>query len=252
VNVLSNRVAIVTGASRGIGAAIARLFAREGARVAVHGRDSAALSAVRADIERGGGTAAQVVADVTKFSDIENMRHQVEQTLGMIDILVANAGGSFTMPGPLEEISEQGWHASVDGNLTATFLTIKSILPGMKERRFGSIITISSAAGRRPHPQAPIPYSAAKAGIQILTQVVAAQAGPYGVRVNCIAPEIILTERNRERIPNAQQDSLKEIHPLKRLGTPEDVAGAALFLASDEASWVTGVVLDIAGGAVMV
>ena len=153
MNLLSNRVAIVTGASRGIGAAIARLFAREGARVAVHGRDSAALSAVRADIERGGGAAAQVVADVTKFSDIENMRHQVEQTLGMIDILVANAGGSYTMPGPLEEISEQGWHASVDGNLTATFLTIKSILPGMKERKVGSIITISSAAGRiRRHP----------------------------------------------------------------------------------------------------
>ena len=96
------------------------------------------------------------------------------------------------------------------------------------------------------------PYSAAKAGIQILTQDVAAQAGPYGIRVNCIAPEVILTERNRERIPNAQQDSLKEIHPLKRLGTPEDVAGAALFLASDEASWVTGVVLDVAYGAVMV
>ena len=157
MNLLSNRVAIVTGASRGIGAAIARLFAREGARVAVHGRDSAALSAVRADIERGGGAAAQVVADVTKFSDIENMRHQVEQTLGMIDILVANAGGSYTMPGPLEEISEQGWHASVDGNLTATFLTIKSILPGMKERKVGSIITISSAAGRIRRHLSPIP-----------------------------------------------------------------------------------------------
>ena len=252
MNVLSNRVAVVTGASRGIGAAIARLFAKEGSKVALHGRDSAALSDVRTDIESRGGTAIQVVADVTRFTEIEAMRRQVEQAFGPIDILVANAGGSFTMPGPLEEISEQGWHASVDGNLTATFLTIKSVLPGMKERRAGSIITISSAAGRRPHPQAPIPYSAAKAGIQILTQVVGAQAGPYGIRVNCIAPEIILTERNRERIPNAQQDSLKELHPLRRLGTPEDVARAALFLASDEASWVTGVVFDVAGGAVMV
>jgi NAD(P)-dependent dehydrogenase (short-subunit alcohol dehydrogenase family) len=120
MDLLSGRVAIVTGASRGIGAAIARLFAKEGAKVAVHGRDSAALSAVRAGIEREGGIATQVVADVTKFSEIEAMRRQVEQTVGPIDILVANAGGSFTKPGPLEEISEEGWHASVNGNLTAT------------------------------------------------------------------------------------------------------------------------------------
>lgn len=252
MNLLLKKVAIVTGASRGIGAEIARLFAKEGAKVAVHGRDAVALSAVRSEIERDGGTATQIAADVTKFSEIEAMRRHIEETLGPIDILVANAGGSYTMPGPLEEMSEEGWHASVDGNLTATFLTIKSILPGMKERKAGNIITISSAAGRRPHPQAPIPYSAAKAGIQILTQVVAAQAGPHGIRVNCVAPEIILTERNRKRIPEAQQDALRELHPLKRLGTPEDVARTALFLASGESSWVTGVVLDVAGGAVMV
>src|SRR5215467_3606260 len=252
MELLKDKVALVTGSSRGIGADIARLFAQHGAKVAVHGRDRAMLSQVKAGIEREGGIATEVVADVTRFDEIEAMRRQIERVFGPIDVLVANAGGSFTVPGPVEDISEQGWHASVDGNLTATFLTIKSILPGMKERKVGNIITISSAAGRRPHPQAPIPYSAAKAGIQILTQVVAAQAGPCGIRVNCIAPEIILTERNRERIPNAQQDSLKELHPLKRLGTPEDVARAALFLASDEASWVTGVVLDVAGGAVMV
>ena len=140
----------------------------------------------------------------------------------------------------------------MEGNLTATFLTLKSILPGMKQRKSGNIITISSAAGRRPHPQAPIPYSAAKAGIQILTQNVAAQAGPFGIRANCIAPETILTERNLQRIPDAQQKSLVEMHPIRRLGTPEDVARAALYLASEEAAWVTGVVLDIAGGAIMV
>jgi len=180
------------------------------------------------------------------------MRHRIEETLGPIDILVANAGGSFTMPGAVEEISEEGWHASIDGNLTATFLTIKSFLPGMKERKAGSIITISSSAGRKPHPNAPIPYSAAKAGIQILTQDVAAQAGPYGVRVNCIAPETILTERNQQRIPEERIQSLIDMHPIKRLGTPEDVAHAAVFLASDEARWITGVILDVAGGAVMV
>src|SRR5258707_3914710 len=249
---LTDKVALVTGSSRGIGAAIAKLFAQEGAKVVVHGRDAAALSATRTDIERAGGRALQVVADVTKFADIEAMRRQIEKELGPIDILVANAGGSFTMPGPIEQTSEEGWHASVDGNLTATFLTIKSILPGMKERKAGNIVTISSAAARRPYPQSPLPYAAAKAGIQILTQVIAAQAGPYGVRVNCIAPETILTERNPARISDAQKKTLLDMHPIKRLGKSEDVAGAALFLASDDAGWISGVVLDVAGGSVMV
>lgn len=249
---LSGRIALITGASRGIGAAIARLFAQQGAKVAIHGRDTAALAAVKVDIERAGGAAMPVAAELTKFSEIEAMRRHIEQHLGPIDILVANAGGSFTMPGPLEETSEEGWRSSVDGNLTATFLTLKSVLPGMKERKSGNIITVSSAAGRRPHPRSPIPYAAAKAGIQILSQDVAAQAGPYGIRVNCIAPETILTERNLERIPREMQKSLAETHPLSRLGTPEDVARAALYLASDESGWITGVVLDVAGGAVMV
>jgi len=252
MSALEGKVALVTGSSRGIGAAIAHLFAQHGAKVAVHGRDVAALSVVRADIERGGGKAIQVAADVTNFAEIEVMRRHIEGELGPIDILVANAGGSFTQPGPLEETSEAGWHASLDGNLTATFLTIKSILPGMKERTAGTIITISSAAGRRPHPRSPIPYAAAKAGIQMLTQHLATQVGPYGIRVNCVAPETILTERNQQRIPDAQQQALVELHPLRRLGTPEDVARAALCLASEDAAWITGIVVDVAGGAVMV
>ena len=251
MELLRGKIALVTGSSRGIGAAIAQLFAREGARVAVHGRDVAALSAVKGNIVRAGGSAIEVFGDVTRFDQVEAMRSQIENTLGPIGILVANAGGSYTMPGPIEETSEDGWRASVDGNLTATFLTIKSILPGMKQRKAGSIITISSAAGRRAHPQSPIPYSAAKAGIQILTQDVAAQAGPYGIRVNCIAPETILTERNQQRIPVAQQKALADQHPLRRLGTPEDVARAALFLVSEDAQWITGIVLDVTGGAVM-
>ena len=143
---INDKVALVTGSSRGIGAAIARLFAQHGAKVAVHGRDTAALAAVRAGIERAGGTAMPVVADVTRFAEIEAMRHEVEREFGPIEILVANAGGSFTMPGPLEQTSEEGWHTSLDGNLTATFLTIKSILPGMTERKAGS----SSPSPRRP------------------------------------------------------------------------------------------------------
>jgi 3-oxoacyl-[acyl-carrier protein] reductase len=122
----------------------------------------------------------------------------------------------------------------------------------MKERKLGNIITISTAAARRPHPGSPIPYAAAKAGIQILTQDLAAQVGPFGIRANCIAPETILTEGNKQRIPDAQKLAQVEVHPIRRLGTPEDVARAALFLASDDAAWITGIVLDVAGGAVMV
>jgi 3-oxoacyl-[acyl-carrier protein] reductase len=249
---LRDQVALVTGSSRGIGAAIAKLYAQHGARVVVHGRDGARLSSVRKAIEFAGGRAMQVSGDVTSFRDIEAARLQIEGEFGPVDILVANAGGSLTPPGPLEDTSEEGWRASVDGNLTATFLTMKSFLPGMKERRRGSIITISSAAGRRPHPRSPVPYSVAKAGIELMSQDVAVQAGPYGIRVNCIAPETILTERNLERIPKEQLASLVDAHPLKRLGTPEDVAQAAVFFASGEAGWITGVVLDVAGGAVMV
>jgi 3-oxoacyl-[acyl-carrier protein] reductase len=249
---LAGKVVLVTGSSRGIGAAIARLFAEQAARVAVHGRDLAALSAVRGEIEGAGGRTMQVTADVTRFAEVEAMRRQVEGELGAIDILVANAGGSFTRPGPLEEITEEGWRASVEGNLTATFLTIKSILPGMKERKRGNIITISSTAARRPHPMSPVPYAAAKAGIQMLTQHLATQVGPHGIRVNCIAPETILTERNQERIPEAQQQALVEQHPIRRLGTPDDVARSALFLASEQSAWMTGMILDLAGGAVMV
>jgi 3-oxoacyl-[acyl-carrier protein] reductase len=249
---LTDKIALVTGSSRGIGAAIALLLAQHGAKVVIHGRDQAALSATQREIEHAGGWALPVIADITKLSDIEATRHRIEQELGPVDILIANAGGNFAKPSSLEETQEEEWQSSIEGNLTATFLTIKSFLPGMKARRSGNVVTISSAAARRPHPGSPIPYAAAKAGIEILTQHLAAQAGPYGIRVNCIAPETILTERNKQRIPKGQQEALIDLHPVRRLGTPEDVAHAALYLVSDSAAWITGVVLDVAGGAVMV
>jgi 3-oxoacyl-[acyl-carrier protein] reductase len=249
---LDGLVALVTGSSRGIGAAIAAELARGGATVAVHGRDSAAVSDVTAAIVGDGGKAIAVTGDLTDFTQVEAVRRQVEAEAGPVAILVANAGGSLTPPAPLEEIPEDGWRATIDGNLLTTFLTLKSFLPGMKERGRGCVITIGSAAGRRADPRSPMPYAAAKAGIALLTQQVAAQAGPFGVRVNCIAPETILTEGNRERIPAVQQAALADWHPLRRLGTPQDVASAAAFLASDGAAWVTGVILDVAGGAVLV
>jgi 3-oxoacyl-[acyl-carrier protein] reductase len=252
MKILEGRVALVTGSSRGIGQAIADEFARQGAAVAVHGRDKDAVAAVRTAIRSDGGKAVGVTGDVTSFDETEAIRRQVENDLGPVDILVANAGGNLTPPALLEDIPEMGWRATVDANLLATFLTLKSFLPGMKQRGRGAVITIASTAGRRANAHAPIPYGAAKAAIALMTQDVAAQAGPSGVRVNCIAPETILTARNRERIPAGQQASLAESHPLRRLGTPEDIAGAAVFLASDAAAWITGVVLDVTGGAAMI
>jgi 3-oxoacyl-[acyl-carrier protein] reductase len=252
MNSLHGRVALVTGSSRGIGAAIARLFAERGARVVVHGRDAAAAANVATGIEESGAQVMTVVAELTEYGEVEGMRDAIEARFGPLDILVANAGGSTVRPGPLEHLSEAEWRHSVDVNLTATFLTIKAFLPGMKQRGRGVIITMSSAAARRPTVQSPIAYAAAKAGVELVTKELAAQAGPYGVRVNCVAPETILTERNEQQIPAPVQEQLRASHPVQRLGTPDDVAQAALFLASDQSAWVSGITLDIAGGSVLV
>jgi 3-oxoacyl-[acyl-carrier protein] reductase len=249
---LEGRVALVTGSSRGIGASIAKLFAKEGARVAVHGRDESALEKTRNEIEAEGGSVVAVSGDVTRSTDLEQMRAAIEGKFGAIDVLVANAGGNSTPPAELELIPEEGWSSTVDQNLLATFLTLKTFLPGMKDRRRGTVITVSSAAARRANAKTPIAYAAAKAGIIVMTQHVAAQAGPFGVRVNCIAPETILTENNLQRIPQPQQEAMREQHPIRRLGLPDDVAQTALYLASEQSAWITGLVIDVAGGAVMV
>ncbi len=249
---LDGRIALVTGSSRGIGAAIATLFAEQGAAVVVHGRDAEAVAAVTAHIEETGGRAVAALADLTRYEEVEAMRDLIEQRLGPVDLLVANAGGSPVPPQPLEDITEVGWRESVDANLTATFFTVKVFLPGMKLRHHGNIITMSSAAARRPTAYSPMAYAAAKAGVEVLSQEVAAQTGPHGVRVNCLAPETILTERNQLQIPEAIQEQLGQTHPVQRLGTPDDVAHAALFLASNHSSWISGITLDVAGGAVLV
>lgn len=246
--ILADRVAWVTGSSRGIGMAIARELARHGARVAIHGRDAAAASAVASELPGS----IVVLGDVTSAADVDRMREEVEAQLGPISILVANAGGNLAAPAPIETLSEHAFRATVDLNLVATFLVMRAVLPGMKQRGRGVIATMSSAAGRRASAQSPIAYAAAKAGIELLSQDVAQQAGPAGVRVVCVAPETILTATNQARIPVDLQAQLAAAHPIRRLGTPEDVARVVRFLVSDDASWLTGITVDVAGGATMV
>lgn len=244
---LAGKVAVVTGGSRGIGATTGRLLAANGVKVAVNGRDQAAIDAVVTEIRSAGGQASGAPADCTDFAAIERMRQQVERELGPVDVLAAFAAGGRAGPGPTAQISEEEWRSTIDGTLTSTFLTVKSFLPGLIECRRGSIITMASSAARLPLG-APVAYAAAKAGVIMLARHLASEVGPYGIRVNCLAPHTILTETVQGRMPKDRQREWAAQIPLRRLGTPEDVALAALFLASESSGWITGVTLDVAGG----
>ena len=247
---LASKVAVVTGGSGGIGAATCRLLAANGVRVAVNGRDEAKIDAMVDEIGSDGGQAIGVAADVTDFAAIERMRRRVEQELGSIDVLAAFAASGGPPPGPTAQITEEEWRSAIDGNLTSTFLTLKSFLPAMIERGGGSIVTMASSAGRVPTP-APTAYAAAKAGVVMLSRQVAVEVGEHGVRVNCLAPDSILTERTRGFMSEEQRRQWAAMFPLGRMGEPEDVALATLFLASESSSWLTGVTLDVAGGKIM-
>jgi 3-oxoacyl-[acyl-carrier protein] reductase len=247
---LAGKVTVVTGGSGGIGAATCRLLAANGAKVAVHGRDEARIGTVVDEIGSDGGQAIGATAEVTDFASIERMRRRVEEELGPVEVLAAFAASGGPLPGPTVEITEEGWRAAVDGNLTSAFLTLKSFLPDMIERGRGSIVMMASSAGR-VSTQAPTAYSAAKAGVVMFSRRVAEEAGPHGVRVNCLAPDSVLTERTRGYMREEQVRQWAGMFPLGRLGTPEDVALATLFLASDSSSWITGVTLDVAGGKIM-
>jgi 3-oxoacyl-[acyl-carrier protein] reductase len=247
---LAGKVAVVTGGSGGIGATSCAALAANGVKVVVSGRDSEALEAVLQDIRRSGGEASAHPADCTRETELQALRAHAEQVFGPADIVLAFAGGGIARPQPVQEVPEPEWRAVVDGNLTATYLTLRSFLPRMLERHSGAIVTMASTAARLPS-KGPAPYAAAKAGVIMLTRHLAAEAGPHGVRVNCLAPSAILTARNLRLIDEVQRRQIAAMHPLGRLGTPEDVALAALFLASASAAWLTGLVLDVAGGRVM-
>jgi 3-oxoacyl-[acyl-carrier protein] reductase len=247
---LADRVAVVTGGSRGIGAATCRLLAQNGAKVTVGGRDEAAINSVVQEIQDSGGEAIGAAADLTDFAAVECMRRRVEEELGPVEVLAAFAGGQG-YPTPTEQMAEEQWRSVIDSDLTATFLTVRSFLPGMIERGGGSIVTMASSAGRLPS-QASAAYAAAKAGVVMFSKHVANEVGQHGVRVNCLSPSSVLTDRVKRLMPEETQQQIAAMHPLKRMGVPEDVALATLFLASDTSSWITGVTLDVAGGRIMV
>lgn len=246
---LAGKVAVVTGGSRGLGAATCRALAGNRAKVAVNGRDTTAVDDVVRELRGTGADAVAAVADCTDADALAHARDHIEGELGPVDVLIAFAGGG-RQPQPVLEIDEGEWRADIDGNLTATFLTVRTFLPAMTERRGGVIVTMASVAARLPGG-APIAYAAAKAGIVNFSQQVAKEVARHGIRVNCLAPSTVMNERMRAVIPDEQQQKMATMYPLGRLGEPNDVAEAALFLASDASSWITGITLDIAGGQIM-
>ena len=225
---LHGRVAVVTGTAHGIGSGIADALAAHGA--VVHGCD-------------------RDTVDVTDASQVDAFI----DSLGRVDILVNNAGGVVGQVGrPLEEVSEDDWQAVVDANLKSTFLCTRAVAPGMKERRYGRIVNISSGAGRSVSLTGIQAYASAKAGQIGFTRQTAHELGPYGITVNSIAPGFVLSNPTSiaqyESYGEEGQQRLLQSIATRRLGKPEDIANGVLFFVSEEASWVTGQVISIDGG----
>lgn len=251
---LKDRVALVTGASRGIGAATAEVLASRGARVAVSARTVSDLEQVAATIQKTGGQALAIPCDVLDQAQVETMVRRVVEAWGRLDILVNNAGlGTPTMP--VEAIPPAEWDATVALNLKSAFLCLRAAVPVMKRQQYGRIVSVSSFAGRNfsrisgPH------YSAAKAGLLALTKHMAVELGPFGIGVNSVAPSIVLTARVKakwEARSAEEQERVLAGIPLRRLAQPNEVATVIAFLASDDASYVNGVCIDINGGSYMV
>jgi 3-oxoacyl-[acyl-carrier protein] reductase len=246
---LAGKIAVVTGGSRGIGAATGRVLAANGACVAIVGRDESAISATVVDIEEAGGWAIGVRADVTVKPDVDHLADVVSERLGLVDIVAPFAGGAG-MPVPTEKETVTHWREVIESELTSTFLTISAFLPGMIERRRGAIVTMSSSAGRQAS-QSSAAYAAGKAGVIALTRHLANEVGRHGIRANCLSPSTVVNDKLRTWVSEEDRAAMGATYPLGRLGHPDDVARAALFLASDASSWITGVTLDVAGGNVM-
>lgn len=245
MGLLSGKTALVTGATRGIGRAIALKFASEGADVAFTymSRHEAAQS-LAAEIEAMGVRAKAYTSDAASYEDAHKVVEDVKATFGRIDILVNNAG--ITKDGLMMRMDEAQWDDVIGTNLKSAFNFIHACTPVMARQRGGSIICMSSVVGVSGNA-GQCNYSASKAGLIGLTKSIAKEMGPRGIRANCIAPGFIATDMTGSLPENLRQEWEKQI-PLRRGGQPEDVAAVALFLASDMSSYVTGQVINCCGG----
>lgn len=250
---LRNRVAVITGAGGGIGRAIAVLFAREGARIVAADRDAGAAHETASLVRADGGEALALAVDVTAEADVIEMVRLTMERHGRIDILCNNAGIEGFHPAPmLEEVPAEQWDAIVDVNLKGVMLCCKHAIPALRQSDGGAIVNTASIMSFAGYSRS-YAYCASKSGVMGLTRAMALDYAAQGIRVNCICPGWIETAMV-QRIADAQSDPERAYqyfvrqHPLGRLGRPEDIAYGALYLASDEASFVTGTALVIDGG----
>jgi len=250
--ILLGKVAVITGGTSGIGRATARLFCKEGAKVVVVGRTASKGEETVNIIKKEGGEVFYIRADVSKNDDAQNVIYKTIHKYGRIDILV-NCAGIQLFYRPIEEISEGEWDNMINVNLKSVFLCSKYVVPIMKKQGGGSIINIGSTLG--VVGQAGFcAYCASKGGVIQLTKALALELAPNNIRVNCVCPGTIVEVRSdgifaygRPLDPETVKARVK-LHPIGRLGTPEDVANAILFLASDKSSFITGATLFVDGG----
>ncbi|MGI8566921.1 MAG: SDR family NAD(P)-dependent oxidoreductase [Pyrinomonadaceae bacterium] len=242
---LKDKVAIVTGAARGIGLATAERLAREGAAVVLADYDAEEVERAAASLEAKGLRVAAQRCDVSRREDVTEMARAAEERYDKVDILVNNAGIAGRAA-PLEEITDEDWNVMMDVDLKSVFLCCQAVMPGMKRRGYGRIVNVASIAGKEGNPNM-IPYSTAKAGVIGLTKALAKEVASLGIYVNAIAPAVIETPILQQLTP-AQVEYMVQRIPLGRTGKPEEVAALICWLASDEASFTTGQCVDISGG----